>query len=289
MDKDSLKPIIESLIFAADTAISLEKIASVLEGEEKPLIKEALNELIEDRMNDASTGICIEEVAGGFQFRTKAESAPWLRRFFKIGMQKISKAAMESLAIVAYKQPLTRGELEAIRGVDSGGVIATLMDRRFIKIVGRKEAPGRPVVYGTTKEFLETFDLKDLSCLPSLKDLKLLEEENATEENAAEGEKNAGEQEQAGAQGQGTAESETNAGQAEHSQAEPDATEGNGKAEEGSAESPEDAGGAGERTSEAPEDNSGSGDNIEEKGRGADHPGQGDGEPSGGDDTGGQG
>ncbi len=182
LDRPSLKAVIEALIFAADTALSLDKMASVLEGEDKNEIKAALSELIEDYRARAG-GILIEEAAGGFQFRTNPEFAPWLRRLFKIGLQKISKAAMESLAIVAYKQPVTRGELEAIRGVDSGGVLATLMEKRFIKIVGRKEVPGRPVVYGTTREFLETFDLKDLSCLPSLKDIQKMEEENG-EENA---------------------------------------------------------------------------------------------------------
>ncbi|HBG47344.1 MAG TPA: SMC-Scp complex subunit ScpB, partial [Deltaproteobacteria bacterium] len=181
LDKESLKPVIESLIFAADSAISFEKILGVLEGEEKAAVREALNELMEDYRAKAG-GFLIEEVASGYQFRTNPEFAPWLRRFFKIGMQKISKAAMETLAVVAYKQPVTRGEIEGIRGVDSGGVLATLMEKRFIKIVGRKEVPGRPVVYGTTKEFLETFDLRDLSCLPSLKDLKKMEEEYAQEE-----------------------------------------------------------------------------------------------------------
>jgi segregation and condensation protein B len=181
LDKDSLKPVLESLIFAADSAISFDKLSGILEGEEKAIIREALNELIEDYRAKAG-GFLIEEVANGFQFRTNPEFAPWLRKFFKIGMQKISKAAMESLAVVAYKQPVTRGEIEAVRGVDSGGVLATLMEKRFIKIVGRKEVPGRPVVYGTTKEFLETFDLKDLSCLPTLKDIQKMEEEYAQKE-----------------------------------------------------------------------------------------------------------
>src|SRR3972149_6640376 len=181
LDKERLKPIIESLIFAAESAISFERIFGALEGEEKAAVKAALSELIEDYRARAG-GFYIEEVASGYQFRTNPEFAPWLRRFFKIGMQKISKAAMETLAVIAYKQPVTRGEIEGIRGVDSGGVLATLMEKRFIRIVGRKELPGRPVVYGTTKEFLETFELRDLSCLPSLKDLKKMEEEYAQEQ-----------------------------------------------------------------------------------------------------------
>lgn len=186
LEKEEIKPIIEALIFAADTALGLDKIANILEGEDREAVKAALTDLVND-YRDGARGFTIEEVAGGYQFRTNPDYAPWLRRLFKIGLQKISKAAMETLAIAAYKQPVTRGEIEAIRGVDSGGVLATLMDKRFIKIVGRKELPGRPVVYGTTKEFLETFDLKDLSCLPSLKDIQTMEEENGLQNTLSEG------------------------------------------------------------------------------------------------------
>jgi len=181
LDKQELKPILEALIFAADSALGVDRIASILDGEERAVIKEALDELVAEYAV-LGRGFTIEEVAGGYQYRTNPEYAPWLRRLFKIGLQRISKAAMEALAIVAYKQPVTRAEVEAIRGVDSGGVLATLMEKRFIRIVGRKEVPGRPVVYGSTKEFLETFDLKDLSCLPSLKDIQKMEEENGAQD-----------------------------------------------------------------------------------------------------------
>jgi segregation and condensation protein B len=182
MDKEGLKPLIEALIFAADHPLSLERIAGCLEGERREDIKAALGELKQD-YGTFGRGIILEEVAGGYQLRTRPEHAPWIRRLFKIGMQRISRAAMETLAIVAYKQPLTRAVIEEVRGVDSAGVLKTLLDRRLIKITGRKDAPGRPVVYGTTKEFLEAFDLKDLSSLPTLKDIEMLEEEDALEEN----------------------------------------------------------------------------------------------------------
>ncbi len=189
MERAELKPVIESLIFASDAAITLERICGVLEGEEREAIKTALAELIDD-YRTGRRGFLIEEVAGGYVFRTNHEFAPWLRRLFKTGAQKISKAAMESLAIVAYKQPITRGELESVRGVDSGGVIATLMEKRLIKITGRKDAPGRPAVYGTTKEFLESFDLNDLSCLPSLKEMQKAEEEDAPQKAVGEASEN---------------------------------------------------------------------------------------------------
>jgi len=173
---NELKPIVESLIFASVDPISVEKLANILEGRDKAAIKAALSELVEDYKN-RDAGFYLDEVAGGYAFRTRSEFSPWIRRLFKIGLQKLSKAAMESIAIVAYRQPITRAELEAVRGVDSAGVLSTLMEKRLVKIVGRKEVPGRPVVYGTTKEFLETFDLKDLSCLPSLKDIQNTESE----------------------------------------------------------------------------------------------------------------
>lgn len=178
MDKDNLKPLIESLIFASEGVLTVNGICVLMPDEDKAAVKAALKELIEDYRNRAG-GLLIEEVAGGYQFLTNPEFSAWVRRLFKSGAQKLSRPAMEALAIVAYKQPVTRAELEAVRGVDSGGVLATLMDKRLIKITGKKEVPGRPVVYGTTKEFLETFDLKDLGCLPSLKDIQALEEENA--------------------------------------------------------------------------------------------------------------
>lgn len=190
MDKDSLKPLIETIIFAADHPISFERLMNVLEGERREEVRAALNEIINEYAS-SGRGFVIEEVAGGYQFRTRPEFAPWLKRLFKIGFQKLTRASMETLAIVAYKQPVTRVEIEEIRGVDSGGVLKTLMDRQFVKILGRKEVPGRPAVYGTTKEFLEVFDLKDLSCLPTLKEVMMPKEEDlggeTAEDNSAGG------------------------------------------------------------------------------------------------------
>ncbi|MBI5599256.1 MAG: SMC-Scp complex subunit ScpB [Deltaproteobacteria bacterium] len=175
MDRNALKPIIEALIFAADHPLSVDRLAAVLEGEARDDVREALRELVSD-YSSGLRGIYIEEVAGGYQLRTHPGHAPWLRRLFKMGMQRISKAALETLAMIAYRQPLTRAELEGIRGVDSAGVLRTLLEKRLVRIVGRKDEPGRPVVYGTTKEFLETFSLKDLASLPTLKEIETLEE-----------------------------------------------------------------------------------------------------------------
>ena len=185
MDRENLKSVIEALIFASESAITINSICSILEGVERKEIREAIETLCAEYA-ERGGGFFIEEVAGGYRFRTQSEHSAWLKRLFKIGPPRISKAAMESLSIIAYRQPVTRPELEAIRGVDAGGVLAKLLDKRLIKITGRQETPGRPVVYGTTKEFLETFDLKSLSCLPSLKDFKSLEEEYDTEEEGRE-------------------------------------------------------------------------------------------------------
>src|SRR3990172_7752749 len=127
MDKNALKPVIEALIFAADHPVSFERILGVLEGESRDDIKGALKELIED-YRGAQRGVYIEEVSGGYQMRTQSEYSSWIKRLFKIGMQKISKASLETLAMIAYKQPITRAELEGIRGVDSSGGLATLIE-----------------------------------------------------------------------------------------------------------------------------------------------------------------
>lgn len=176
MDKDSLKPILEAIIFASEPPVSIDRIMNVLEGERRDEVKAVLKEMLEEFKNP-QRGIFLEEVAGGYQFRTRPEFASWLKKLFKIGPQRLSKPSMETLAMIAYKQPITRMEIEELRGVDTGGVLKTLMDRNLIKVIGRKDVPGRPQVYGTTKEFLEVFDLKDLSSLPTLKEIQIPEEE----------------------------------------------------------------------------------------------------------------
>ena len=182
---DRLKPLIEALIFASDQPLSTARIATLIDDVPRADITAALRELVAE-YNSQSRGIYIEEVAGGWQIRTKPEYAPWIRRLFKLGPQKISRAALEVLSIVAYKQPITRAEIENIRGVDCAGVIKTLLEKNLIRIAGRKDAPGRPAMYGTTKEFLEVFGLKELSALPTLKEIEELEK-TIKEELDAEG------------------------------------------------------------------------------------------------------
>ncbi len=138
--------------------------------------KQALVSLSHDYEQEGR-GLQLAEVAGGYRIMTKAEFAPWLKRLEKVkAPSKLSRSALESLAIIAYKQPIVRAEVEQIRGVETSGVIRTLLERKLVRIVGRKEEPGRPIMYGTTKFFLEHFGLRDLSQLPPLREFRELGE-----------------------------------------------------------------------------------------------------------------
>jgi segregation and condensation protein B len=172
---DNLKAIIESLLFASDTPLTIDKIKSVLETADRKVIREALTSLAEE-YESGKRAFFLTEVAGGFQFRTRPEYGQWIRRLKESRPARLSHAAMETLAIIAYKQPVLRSDVEHLRGVDCGGTLRTLLERRLIRVMGRKDLPGRPIIYGTTKQFLELFDLKDLNELPTLKDLQDLTE-----------------------------------------------------------------------------------------------------------------
>lgn len=165
-----LKAIIESLLFVAETPLKIEKIKAVLETVDKKAIDDALSSLAEE-YDSTKHAFFLTEVAGGFQIRTRPEYGQWIRRLKESRPKKLSRAAMETLSIVAYKQPMLRSDVEYLRGVDCGGTLRTLLERGLIRIMGRKDLPGRPIIYGTTRKFLEIFNLKDLNELPTLKDL----------------------------------------------------------------------------------------------------------------------
>ncbi|HXX56497.1 MAG TPA: SMC-Scp complex subunit ScpB, partial [Thermodesulfovibrionales bacterium] len=138
---------------------------------DEPEIKGLMEELISEYRN-RDGGMLITEIANGYQMVTNIRFAPWIRKLKgSQASSKLSMAALETLAIIAYKQPIIKAEVEQIRGVNSDGVVKTLIERRLIRIMGRKEAPGKPLLYGTTREFLQYFGLKDLTELPTLKDL----------------------------------------------------------------------------------------------------------------------
>ena len=137
---------------------------------DEPEIQRLINELVaEYRSRDG--GVHIAEIASGYQMVTNSHYAPWVKKLAGSESTRLSLAALETLAIIAYKQPIIKAEVEQVRGVNSDGVIKTLLERRLIKIMGKKEAPGKPLLYGTTKDFLQYFGLKDLAELPTLKDL----------------------------------------------------------------------------------------------------------------------
>ncbi len=143
---------------------------------EKTEIKKAFEKLVLE-YNDRQGGIYLQEVAGGFQFRTRPELSPWIKKLRSTKPHSLSPQAMETLAIIAYKQPIVKSEIESIRGVDVGAPLKSLLDKKLIRIVGRKDVPGKPIIYGTTKKFLEVFNLKDLMDLPNLREFKELNQQ----------------------------------------------------------------------------------------------------------------
>ncbi len=168
---EDLKQIIESLLFVAEAPLTVERFRQILAGTESGEIRDALKALHAEYQKRHS-GFYLTEIAGGYQFRTRPEYNAYIRRMLKPNAPRLSKAALETLAIIAYKQPVIRSDVEHIRGVDCGGVLRLLLERKLIRILGRKEIPGRPLVYATTKLFLEVFDLKDLKDLPTPKEIE---------------------------------------------------------------------------------------------------------------------
>jgi segregation and condensation protein B len=178
MDNLDIKPILESLFFVSDSPVKPETLMEILPESTKEEILEGVRR-IKTEYEEESKGVELVEVAGGYQFRTKPKWAEWVQRLKKTKAIKLSRSALEALAIVAYRQPVIRPAIEEIRGVDSGWVLRTLLEKGLIKIMGRKEMVGRPIVYGTTKAFLELFSLNTLSDLPTPKEIQpppLLEE-----------------------------------------------------------------------------------------------------------------
>jgi segregation and condensation protein B len=168
---DHLKPIIEALIFASPEPLTRKALHKLLDGEPKEDVDAALAAVRADY--DRPGGLQLVEVAGGFQIVTRAELHEWVRKLFhERTTQKLSVQSLETLAVIAYKQPITAPEIAEIRGVtSSGGVLSTLIERKLIKTVGRKQVVGRPFMYATTREFLERFGLNDLSDLPKVEEM----------------------------------------------------------------------------------------------------------------------
>lgn len=187
---ERLRSVIESLLFAAERPLTVQRIVELLEetaaAPREPSgppmyqvaqIKDVLTQLGRE-LQAGGRGIELHEVAGGWQLRTAAQNAPWVQRLLQAKPVRLSRAQLETMAIVAYRQPVTRPEIDDIRGVDSGGSLKTLLDRQMVRVLGKKEEPGRPLLYGTTREFLEFFNLRDLKDLPTLREYHDLTDEN---------------------------------------------------------------------------------------------------------------
>jgi segregation and condensation protein B len=172
---ETLKALIEAILYVAPEPVTLEVIVKTLEGEERERVKQKLEELVQD-FERADHGIQIRQVAGGYKFSSKAEHHEVLRKFVKSLKPplRLSKQALETLAVIAYRQPVTLPEIQEIRGVDCGGVIHTLMEKKLVVTAGRKSVVGRPILYRTTRDFLVHFGLKDTSELPSLREFEEL-------------------------------------------------------------------------------------------------------------------
>jgi segregation and condensation protein B len=168
---DDTKNIVESLLFVAEEPLTIERLTKIISGAQAGQIRLALEEL-EAEYATRQGGFFLNQVAGGYQFRTRPEHMEWIKRLLQPKPLHLSKAALETLAIIAYKQPVIRSDIEYIRGVDCGGVLRVLLERKFIRVLGRRELPGRPLIYATTKHFLEIFGLKNLEDLPTPKEIE---------------------------------------------------------------------------------------------------------------------
>jgi segregation and condensation protein B len=170
VDEAGLGAVIESMLLASGAPVPLARLVDALEGPDRREVAAALRALGASYEREGR-GLRLVYVAGGYQLRSAPEHARWVRRLLGGRPPRLSRPLLETLAIVAYRQPCTRPEIEAIRGVDVDAVLASLVERRLIRILGRKDAPGRPILYGTTKDFLEVFDLPDVQALPPLGEL----------------------------------------------------------------------------------------------------------------------
>lgn len=176
MNLDEAKDIIETFLFASSQPLAILQIKEVLGELDTPSIRQALVEL-QKKYIEEGRNFQIIEMGGGFRLTTLSKFAPWLKKLFSSQKKNtISRQALETLAIIAYKQPTTRAEIELIRGVNIDGVIHSLLEKKLIQVVGRKPVPGRPLIYRTTNQFLDRFGLKSLLDLPKIEELKEVEE-----------------------------------------------------------------------------------------------------------------
>ena len=181
MQREEIKRVIEALLFVHQQPLTVDNIVKIFEDETgKKVVKEILDELAGE-YGEMGRSFHLAQVSEGYQLRTNPDYATWIKRLRKVKPMRLSKSSLEALAIVAYRQPIVRAEVEHVRGVDSGWVLNSLLEKGLIKILGRNEVAGRPLVYGTSGRFLEVFGLRNLSSLPTLKELDDLRGEEGEE------------------------------------------------------------------------------------------------------------
>jgi segregation and condensation protein B len=218
LQRKHLRGLLEALVFASDSPITPKELAKLASAPQKQ-VRELLDEL---KVDYSTRGIHLDEVAGGWVFRTSAQYAPFVRDLTKQKPVRLTRAQVETLAIIAYRQPITRPEVDDVRGVDSGPVLKLLLERDLVRILGKRDEPGRPIIYGTTGQFLEFFGLKSLKDLPTLREFTELSDESradyegelgeSPEDGAAEAEARAHEGEDG--EGVGVAEASNDDGEA---------------------------------------------------------------------------
>ena len=183
MEQAQLKQVLEGILFVYGQPMPIKRIQAVIPEADLKAVRDAVRELNEE-YESTNRAFKIQEIAGGFQFVTRQSLAPWVKHALASPRpDSVSAASMETLAIVAYRQPITKAEIEAIRGVDVSGGLDTLLEKQFIRTVGRKESPGRPFLYGTTNDFLRHFGLKSLEALPELRLPEISEQTEASPES----------------------------------------------------------------------------------------------------------
>ena len=180
-----LKRILEALLFVADTPLGIPRLANLVDTNDRAAVRQALVELMGE-YQEREGSFEVVEVAGGYSFRTKPAYAQWIQKLGKQQVSRLSPAALETLAAIAYKQPVLRAEVERIRGVDVGGVMRMLMEKGLVQVVGRQDLPGKPLIYGTTKRFLEVFGLNSIKDLPTMEEMEALMGDMAEAEEGGE-------------------------------------------------------------------------------------------------------
>ena len=196
IDAARLKSLVEALVFASDKPVTIVRLKQLTRIKDTARIEAALAELTEDYKE---RGVALQCISGGYMFRTQSQFSTWVQQLVAGRPVRLSRAQLETLAIIAYRQPITRPEIDDIRGVDSGGTLHILLERQLIRILGKKEEAGRPLLYGTTKEFLDFFSLGDLRELPTLREYSELSEEHRKQVDDEHGEHGEDEAADAGA------------------------------------------------------------------------------------------